>query len=115
MKAQEFRLGNYYEYNCGDEIEDWTLAEIDADDLDYLSRNPDDRDFRTIPITEELLLKFGLGKNDGYPYKFLNGFIKIRNGIYFFKYYDLEVELPFVHSLQNLYFALKGEELTFKK
>ena len=28
--------------------------------------------------------------------------------------YQMEIKLPHVHSLQNLYFALTGEELTIK-
>lgn len=64
-----------------------------------------------IPLTEEWLLKFGFGKENGYPYKFPNGVLKIRNGVYFFKHNDIEIDLHFVHQLQNLYFALTGKEL----
>lgn len=65
-----------------------------------------------IKLTEEWLVNFGLSKNNGYPYKFLNGFIKIRNGVYFYKYYHLDIELKYVHQLQNLYFSLTQTELT---
>lgn len=66
---------------------------------------------KPIPLTEEWLVSFGLIKDNGYPYKFLSGFIKIRNGIHFYKYYDLDIELKHVHTLQNLYFALTNQEL----
>lgn len=66
---------------------------------------------KPIPLTKDWILKFGIEKQNGYPYKFLNGYLKIRNGIYFFKYYDLEIEIPFVHSLQNLHYTLKGCDL----
>ena len=56
-------------------------------------------------------MDFGFGKDNGYPYKMLNGYIRIRNGIYFFKFYTLEVELPYVHTLQNLYYSLTNKEL----
>jgi hypothetical protein len=69
-------------------------------------------DIQSIPLTEEWLVKCGLTKNNGYPYKFLNGFIKIRNGVYFYKYYHLDIELKYVHQLQNLYFSLTQTELT---
>jgi hypothetical protein len=69
-------------------------------------------DTEPIEFTEEWIVKFGLSKQNGYPYKYLNGFLKIRNGVFFFKYHDLEVELPFVHNFQNLNFALTGVELS---
>ena len=65
---------------------------------------------KPIPLTEEWLLKFGFENK------------KIRIGVY-----DLIVVLPnsafyngcgfpckYVHQLQNLYFAITGEELTMK-
>ena len=67
-----------------------------------------------IPLTEEWLPKFGIIKKNGYPYKFNKGYLKLRNGIFFFKYYEIEIELPFVHDLQNLNFALTNEELKIK-
>jgi len=67
-----------------------------------------------IELTEEWLLRFGLTKNNGYPYKFLDGFIKIRNGEYFFKYHTLDIKVNYIHTLQNLYFALTNKELTLK-
>ena len=67
-----------------------------------------------IPLTEEWLIRFGLERKNGYPYKYLDGYIKIRNGQYFFKYYQLEIELPYVHTFQNLAYALTGTELTLK-
>ena len=68
--------------------------------------------FKPIPLTEEWLLTFGITKKNGYPYKFNNGYLKIRNGVFFFNYYDIEIELPYVHTLQNLYYALTNTELT---
>ena len=67
-----------------------------------------------IELTEEWLLRFGLTKHNGYPYKFLDGFIKIRNGEYFFKYHNLDIKLNYVHNLQNLHYILTQTELTLK-
>jgi len=64
-----------------------------------------------IELTEEWLLKFGFEAENGYPFKMLFGYIKIRNGKWFFKYYSFDIELLYVHQLQNLYFALTREEL----
>ena len=68
-----------------------------------------------IPLTEEWLDEFSITKENEYPYKFINGFLKIRNGIFFYKYYELEIELPYVHKLQNLYYELKDNELKLIK
>ena len=112
MNTKELRIGNFV--NDTDDTFHIVSAvyrngiEMEFNDLRYFI---DEDVVRPIPFTEEWILKFGLGKENGYPYKFINGFLKIRNGIYFFKYYDLEVDLPFVHQIQNLYFDLKGVEL----
>lgn len=74
-------------------------------------------DLRSIPLTEEWLLKLGFEKKSG------NEFEKGRF-IYRFQQRDLIIEgfeydyngiichPEYVHQLQNLYFALTGEELT---
>ena len=72
-----------------------------------------------IPLTEEWLLKFGF-KEDGHynsakrwmgifnqPLIQCNGYFTIPN--YF------STEIKYVHTLQNLYFALTCEELTIKE
>ena len=74
-----------------------------------------------IPLTEEWLVKFGFKIKDGramigeleapfYDYKldlFTNSDV---NNIYCYK--DFRKQIKYVHQLQNLYFALTGEELT---
>jgi predicted nuclease of predicted toxin-antitoxin system len=71
-----------------------------------------------IPLTEEWLLKFGIERrqikdlisyntNQLELYQYASNNNKI-----FFEHADGEVELKYVHQLQNLYFALTGEELT---
>lgn len=112
VTVTDLRIGNLIFSNETQDVQKITgLTEenpfIDAITFDYISYD----EIEAIPLTEEWLLKFQLGKQNGYPYRFLNGFIKIRNGIYFFKYYDLEVDINSVHKLQNLYFSLKGSEL----
>lgn len=106
IAANELRIGNWANNGFKDyQVSGATIWQLG---LEYATALP-------IPLTEEWLLRFGLAKQNGYPYKYLNGFLKIRNGIFFFKYHDLEVELPFVHNFQNLNFALTGEELTIKE
>lgn len=79
-------------------------------------------DVDTIPFTEEWLLKFGFKDNE-YSFDLKAKTKKItaswysrvvstgvRNGFYIKKYSHIK----YVHQLQNLYFALTGEELTLK-
>ncbi len=72
--------------------------------------------YQPITLTEEWLLKFGFEKrsiiqeNDSY---YLNGEIVwvTKKG---FRYFQNRNIIQHVHQLQNLYFALTGEELTIK-
>lgn len=75
-----------------------------------------------IPLTEEWLLKLGFEYRkeilfDGWYSKLINynsiRIFKDENG--FFKYYSSITYIQHVHQLQNLYFALTGEELTIKE
>lgn len=122
MKASELRIGNYHYYTCEDSLDErkkWDeVCQIDSQDLVWLESNPDDEDFKPIPITEEWLLYFGFeyaSDPDYYNITFeildfyfqsnakLEGFVCIQiNEILVIKY---------VHQLQNLYFTLTGEEL----
>jgi hypothetical protein len=128
MKASELRIGNlinslgWDENSNGDIVADPDGDEIIKVDLQILSyiENPKGHitkhDF--IPLTEEWLFEFGFQKigsewvkqgdfaislfHDGYHYTGLEG---VQFGIAFNS----------VHHLQNLYFALTGQELTIKE
>tara|TARA_R110002167_G_scaffold331706_1_gene538369 strand:+ start:16534 stop:16917 length:384 start_codon:yes stop_codon:yes gene_type:complete len=71
---------------------------------------------KPIPLTEEWLLKFGFEKYEfdhkENQYRFKERLLVIRKG--FFCDYGTSVELKHVHQLQNLYYALTGEELTLE-
>ena len=118
MKATELRIGNLIEYKIKDKLDErkewWEVSKVDFQDLTWLDSNPEDTDFRPIKLTEEWLLKFGFVKKEiGYSKLtemeqcFLISFGKHTsvNGIKF------NNEIKTVHQLQNLYFALTGEEL----
>ena len=79
--------------------------------------------FNPIPLTEEILLKFGF-------YEIYKSEFSIRYGIenfdeiefkwnktfgwnFYYKTFCIE-GIKYVHQLQNLFFSLCGEELTFK-
>lgn len=108
MKVNELRIGNYF-IGYSDYLQQWEIASfgllVEGVEVDEIIKS-------FVPLSGEWLENFGIKKKDGYPHKFLNGFIKIRNGIYFYKYYDLDIQLEFVHQLQNLYFTITGTELT---
>jgi len=135
MKAQELRIGNWFKGNW--HWGDGKPREINAFDIKDLSDDPQDDFYQPIPLTEEWLLKFGFK-----PFNFSNkekGFIiehkDWSKSIYvrtfaepnitgFFTVFNRSEchweEIQFiakvtnVHQLQNLYFALTGEELEMK-
>ena len=70
-----------------------------------------------IELTEEWLLKLGFFKHVKFKNTYVKGSFSIKitdRGVIYFKYNDFVIaELQFIHQLQNLYFALCGEELVF--
>ena len=107
LEINEVKIGNYVTNSKGDIFQITTGAF-------YLYHQNKEWDVLPIELTEEWLLRFGLTKHNGYPYKFLDGFIKIRNGEYFFKYHNLDIKLNYVHNLQNLHYIFTQTELTLK-
>ena len=96
MKANELRIGNYVYDNLGG------VLKIKGISLDSTLSH-----IKPIPLTEEWLLKFGL-----MSIKTELGFWNNGDAIYFSYGFEKSIELKYVHQLQNLYFALTGEELT---
>lgn len=115
MKANELRIGNLYEFKgCLCTININTFAEFNL----HL------KEFQPIPLTEEWLLKFGFDNNRrlylyGMADYFMSYDIMSDNSI--FIYNEVETannesltmmgHIKYIHQLQNLYFALTGEEL----
>lgn len=128
MKANELRIGNYiwleskqkeYQISSGHDIE-----EIDDAPLNF--------DAQPIPLTREWLLKFGFEKNnqsyqvvytinveDEYEQDYTSKLYLGLDGQYFigipYELFRGKSKIQYVHQLQNLYFALTGEELTIKE
>ena len=88
-------------------------------------------EYKPIPLTEEWLQKFGFekrDKNERWPIDSFKKVILNRGVIHFYMKadgVDCEIgnksgysfgkpKIKYVHQLQNLYFALTGEELTIK-
>jgi len=124
LTANEVRLGNYYFYHIVDKLDEWgeydKVCQIDAEDFRILE-NFDCPEYKPIPLTEEWLLKFGFEKRDGevpenIDFVFKGFWIEQQTDVDDFICLNTEpfVSVKYVHQLQNLYFALTGEELTLK-
>jgi hypothetical protein len=123
MKANELRIGNLLLDNFNKEVEVKDIMALGINSQWGYSMFSYE-DLKPIPLTEEWLKKFGLQSNQWFCE---NSFcivedktgdthygwcMKVQNASHtkkiefgYFKY---------VHQLQNIYFALTGEELTFK-
>lgn len=109
MKASEIRIGNYckqitHSSNKVVSVSKEHFEVIEGDEIDLFP----------ILLLEEWLLKFGfsyfgLGRYELGDFRLLvqNNYIVLDTG-------GLEPTIKYVHQLQNLYFALTGEELTIK-
>lgn len=97
IQPQELRIGDYIEYNG-------EIIKLDGSLLCCYIQNELEFPFNPIPLTEEILLKFGfeiewlLSDSKGY-------YVLINNK---------KIRIKFVHSLQNIFYSISGKELTFK-
>ena len=116
MEIRELRIGNYIEYNG-------EIIKLDVSLLCCYIQNELEFPLNPIPLTEETLLKFGFEKEGGYlSIGKLRGAITVCKAeresdslCYRWFVNNLKMtDLHFVHHLQNLFFSLCGEELTFK-
>lgn len=122
MKAQELRIGNLIQDDSEKpyKVSAYQLYTYIVNNHKwYAQANP-------IPLTEEWLEKFGFKvvKGESSTIDLPDGFLEIETE---FSYginstekahscgHWYSGELHYVHQLQNLYFALTGEELTPKK
>jgi hypothetical protein len=127
MKAEELRIGNlvlipYNKSNKQEGFFEATISQI-GDFGAYIGPE----DYEPILLTEEWLLKFGFYETSNQD--FIGGlytqdkpdkfFINKETMSYcFFDYegsIDDIIQIKYVHQLQNLYFALTGEELQLQE
>lgn len=122
MKASELRIGNYVSSPLSSALHGlWQIR----DGQSIMDVDIHERMYEPIPLTEEWLLKFGflapVGEYEGFNlsggYMSMSVFLLERNEIYAMDGSDslLVKGIRYVHQLQNLYFALTGEELTIKE
>lgn len=121
MKSNELRVGNYVK-GIGHKIS-WLVDGIEPEYIYSSKAWRTINSFEGIPLTEEWLLKFGfIEKSDVYFYNdyciedIHNGVNWVLNEFDYVKDYFIPIGkcIKHVHQLQNLYFALTGDELTIK-
>lgn len=117
MKANELRIGNLVNGVLTQKpyiIDAWALREMESGNYQN-SQDTETKVFEPIPLTREWLIKFkfeGLEKDCRTFFKKGKFKVELTNGGNV--YYNRNIFISSVHQLQNLYFALTGEELTFK-
>lgn len=120
MKAAELRIGNYVQHD-GMPIIVQNLVKADF----WHIRNGDNycvialEDLKPIPLTPELLKKCFLYENGIYKTEKLRGFfLRLQLDDVMFAEYNFGFhsicKVKYLHQLQNLYYALTGEELEVK-
>ena len=123
LSAKDLRIGNLI-YNIKNEFEKRQIIVSGITNTMIACKQivTEHKFFEPIPLSEEWLLKAGFNKQS------LSGihncFVIKRKNNYHFTLYEsensyninnrmLEVDIKYVHQLQNLYLALTGEELVF--
>lgn len=112
MEAKNFRIGNWiYDKTFKKEIQFKSFY-----GLCNIENNIDN--YKPIPLTEEWLLKFGFEKQMAWTYrihmfgdKWLVVYLGQKGWSINNKNYPDFMKLDYVHQLQNLFFAITGEEL----
>lgn len=122
MNANELRLGNYVH---GPLCELCIVKQLGIDnnpnfiEVEIIDGGVGCNGTRPIPLTEEWLLRFGFvnrarDKKEWVAPNFR--VCKTTDNYFVWPDFDLYyIELPYVHQLQNLYFALTRQELTIKE
>lgn len=117
----ELRIGNtIYFIICDKEdtkLDEYKEITVDVADFEFIRDN--NSLFEGIPLTKELLLKYGFIQEEN-EYFFKNETLSISIGTCFYVLSNLgsgesiikNNNLKYLHQLQNLYFSLTGRELT---
>jgi len=123
LDSHEIRLGNTYKIELGDGTYKSDL--INLADLENLLDDDLDDFYQAMEIDESWLVRLGFKPVLDISYSFpkpydnlelayygsING---LKKGWVITKLFGLSNGIKYVHELENLYFALTGEELTYK-
>jgi hypothetical protein len=111
MEAKDLRIGNITSAGVVSEILQDRFYVHDGES----SLKSTWFDIQPIPITEEWLLKFGFEYEDSKKELLSKHSVSFYIPYNQLRCYGHPNNIKYIHQLQNLYFTLKGEELTIKK
>lgn len=122
LDSHEIRLGNTYKIELGDGTYKSDL--INLADLENLLDDDLDDFYQAMEISEEWLIRFGFKPVFDMSYSFPEPYDNLelayygsingcKKGWVITKLFGLSNGIKYVHQLENLYFALTGEELTY--
>jgi hypothetical protein len=105
MKSEELRIGNWVSGDIIVSLGNHKVISEDIDDFEYKRI-----ELKPIPLTEDWLVKFGLFKK-GDCFIINHNFKIDFMGCVYCKSDFIGVKCHYVHTFQNLYFALTNKEL----
>lgn len=109
MKASDLRTGNYYSQFGYIKMATWPVIR------DLVVATEEQLWCKPIPLTEEWLLKF-IWQLESKNKFHINSYFSL--DVYGHLYYQNDytgLNINYVHQLQNLYYALTGQELTLNE
>jgi hypothetical protein len=114
MKASDLRIGNIIKDDR--KAKDWRFVTHRI--ISDLASNPNIELYHQVPLSEEWLKRFGFEKHG--PPQCNSTYWTVKHIVDVFwedgRFVNgIDREIKYVHQLQNLYFALTGEELTIKE
>lgn len=117
IKANELRVGNILNYWIEEE-NSFSPTVIDWQNIKWISENEEDFNMphKPIMITEEILLKCGFKEKKYGVYHVGDFSIRLhsygyKKGMSYLNGISLYTYPMYIHQLQNLYYALTGQEL----
>lgn len=119
MKANELRIGNYVKYSDLASAKKGEIVMVDMSDLILLKNMTEGCFYEPIPLTPEILKKAGFkfgNTINGLCYRLDSTPLRIHCSEDlkdWYLYLGQINTLKFLHELQNLHFALTGNEMVF--
>jgi len=115
LSASELRIGNWVKPNSPRHREKYLQVEsIFSDVINFEFRPYSIDEIEPIPLSEEILLKCGFEKKGEYliygEFK-LWRYINEVDNVWLLEDWPYQCDVIHIHQLQNVYFALTGQEL----
>ena len=115
MKKEELRIGNFIMDSDTERVGHVIrLSEKKVSvKLEHSTLWQDIGEFEPIPLSEDLLLKCGFINDENAPWKLCNGMLVLNTGNHNTWEYGQSVikDIKYLHTLQNVFFALHHREL----